>query len=163
MCALCMLELPLMERKIKSSRTLVIVGIFSILMASLGLMYNLDSITADFSTVITELQAENDMQYFYTAFYTMTSICVFIYILLFISGIQLIRGYTLFSYVLLGIVIFEVVYYFILGQLWLHPDYGTSIAAATGVANGGLMIQVFTLFPLWAPILAIWSSKNSDN
>ena len=44
--------------------------------------------------------------------------------------------------------------------MWLIPDIGMSIGAATGVANGGLVIQGITLFPLWGPLLVTWAARR---
>lgn len=59
--------------------------------------------------------------------------------------------------------LFEIVYFFSLGMLWLAPSMGMSVAAATGVANGGLMAQFLILFPLWAPLLAFWARRHLND
>ena len=51
------------------------------------------------------------------------------------------------------VLLFEVCYFFAVGFFWMEPTIGQSIAAATGVANGGMMAQFLILFPIWAPIL----------
>jgi len=74
---------------------------------------------------------------------------------LFICGVSFMvlksRLYPLF----VGLLIFEVAYFFIVAALWGYPDtkVSMSIGAATGIANGALMPQFTILFPLWAPFL----------
>jgi len=41
-----------------------------------------------------------------------------------------------------------------------HVAY--SMAAATGVANGGIVVQVVTLFPIWAPLIIFWAHSNKS-
>ena len=133
---------------------LILIGIFSIILGALGLLYNAGTLFADFSSV-TE---QNDQPYFYPAFYTMSAICITCYLILILIGICLIRLNRIAAYLLPAVLIFEVIYFFSLGVLWLIPNLGPSIAAATGIANGGLMFQFLTLFPIWASILALWSA-----
>jgi hypothetical protein len=135
---------------------LVLVGVVSIIVALMGLWYNLSALDADFSTVIGQL----DLPYFYPAFYIMSAICVTCYFLLLYVGVQLIRGSTTVFRLLLLVVLFEILYFFSIGILWNWPEYGLSIAGATGVANGGLMIQGVVLFPIWAPLVAWFASKK---
>jgi hypothetical protein len=135
---------------------LATVGVVSILMSLLGFWYNGHSLSADFS----QLQHQQDFPHFYPAFYTMTAICVLFYLLLLYIGVQFIRGDTghvrLFTLVLIA----EILYFFAVGVLWLLPEYGRSIAAATGVANGGLSFQAFVFFPIWAPLTAYFASRS---
>ncbi len=135
---------------------LIGVGVSSVLLALLGLIYNMMSLRADFSA----LQGQVDAPYFYPAFYIMSAICIVCYFALLYIGVQLMRGRTNVVLLLVLVVVFEILYSFAVGSLWLLPDYGMSIAAATGVANGGLMIQAFLLFPLWAPVVAFFASRS---
>jgi len=61
------------------------------------------------------------------------------------------------------VVLFEVMYFFFIAMLWIHPEFGLSIGAATGVANGGLMFQFLIGFPLWAPLAVIWARYRFGN
>src|SRR5438128_12333573 len=90
----------------------------------------------------------------------MSTICIVCYTVLFYIGVQMIRGRTDVVRLLVFLVVFEILYVFAVGSLWLMPDYGRSIAAATGVSNGGMMFQVFALFPIWAPIIAFLASRS---
>jgi hypothetical protein len=149
-----------MERTMKKEKTaLVVVGSTSILMALVGLWYNSSSLLAHSQDLTEEL----DTPYFNLAYFTMSAVCIVCYIALFACGVQFIRlrtGHLLFFAALLG---FEVVYFFSIGFLWLVPGIGMSVAAATGVANGGLSLQALTLFPLWAPLLAAWAARRMSN
>jgi hypothetical protein len=135
---------------------LVAVGVVSAVLALAGFWYNFTSISADFSHMLPQI----DAPYFYQAFYTMSAICLACYCLLLYIGVQLIRSKTNMVTLLTLLLLAEVLYFFAVGSLWMMPEYGMSIAAATGVANGGLMFQAFTLFPLWAPAVAFFASRS---
>jgi hypothetical protein len=140
----------------KAKVFLMVVGVASIILAALGFWYNSATLFADFSGLV----QESDIPYFYPAFYTMSTICILCYVVLLVCGIQFVRLRTGLFPLFVGILIFEVVYFFSLGTMWLNPKVGMSIAAATGVANGGLTFQGFVLFLLWAPLLAGWAGKR---
>lgn len=129
------------------------VGAVAIVLALSGFAYNFSTIRVNYSNAFADIE-----QYFYHAFYTMSAICLACYTLLYI-GVQMIRGKTDVTRLLILLIAFEVLYFFAIGSLWLLPDYGMSIAGATGVANGGLTIQVITIFPLWAPPVALIASR----
>jgi hypothetical protein len=132
------------------------VGVVSIILALLGWWYNYTTMRVDFS----QLQRQEDLPYFYQAFYTMSGICIVCYFVLFYVGVQMIRGKTDTVRLLTLLLLFEFLYSFAIGFSWTTPEYGMSIGAATGVANGGLMFQAFALFPLWAPIAAFFASRS---
>ena len=131
------------------------VGAVAIVLALCGFAYNFSTIRVDYSNAF----GHDIDPYFYHAFYTMSAICLACYTLLLYIGVQMIRGKTDVTRLLVLLIAFEVLYFFAIGSLWLLPDYGMSIGGATGVANGGLMIQVFSLFPLWAPPVAFIASR----
>ena len=133
---------------------MIAVGIVSIAMAGMGLWYNLTTLFTDFSSSI----QEQGIVYFYPAFYTMSAICIACYTALLICGVQFVRLRTSILKFFIGVIIFEIAYFFSIGATWLIPKVGMSIGAATGVANGGLMFQAFILFPLWAPLVAGWAA-----
>ncbi|MFH1615320.1 MAG: hypothetical protein ABIG61_09590 [Planctomycetota bacterium] len=135
---------------------IIAIGVLSITVAVIGLWYNLTTLFTYFSDFV----QEHDIPYFYPAFYTMSAICIGCYIILLICGVQFVRLRTNVLKLFVAVIIFEVVYFFSIGTLWLIPNIGMSIGAATGVANGGLMFQAFILFPLWAPFLAGWAAKR---
>ncbi len=135
---------------------LIGVGVVSIVLSILGLIYNFGTLGADFSG----LHQQVDAPFFYSAFYIMSAICILCYFALLYIGVQFIRGKTNVVRLLILVLVFEILYSFAIGSLWLLPDYGMSIAAATGVANGGLMFQAFVLFPLWAPLVAFVASRS---
>lgn len=138
---------------------LIFVGIAAIILAIVGLVYNFASLCADFSSLL----QKNEVPYFYPAFYAMSVICIVCYVLLFYVGVQMIRGEPHVTRLLVLLIVFEILYFFAVGFLWVTPNYGMSIAAATGVANGGMMFQVFCLFPMWAPIVAYVASRSLSN
>ena len=148
-------EIPLSTRK-KAKFAMIIVGVFSITVAVMGIRYNIISFSTNFSGF---MKGQN-ITYFYPAFYTMSCICIACYICILICGVQFLRLRTGLIKLFTGVVIFEIIYFVSIGTICLIPNIGVSVAAAMGVANGGLMFQVFTLFPLWAPFLAGWAAKR---
>jgi drug/metabolite transporter (DMT)-like permease len=132
------------------------IGIVSIILALLGLSYNVCTIFGDYSNVT----KEHNQQYFYPAFYIMSSICIICYLIILICGIQYVRIRTKIFPLFLSILIFEIVYFFSVGFMWLIPQIGHSVAGATGVSNGGMVFQFITLFPIWAPIIVAIASRK---
>lgn len=58
--------------------------------------------------------------------------------------------------------LFEIGYFVLVGMSWQLPDFGESIAGASGVANGGMMAQFFILLPLWGPPAVLWIKRRHD-
>ncbi len=129
------------------------IGVISILFAAFGFYYNFAYIIA----ISAKHANDSETPYFYPAFYLMSAICIICHAILLICGIQLLRLRVRIFPVFTGILIFDVIYFFSIGTLWLVPNIGRSIAAATGVANGGLIFQIITLFFIWAPLLVLWA------
>ena len=148
-----------MERKTVHKVILVFVGSSSLAMAILGTSFNLSLLYAGEPTTIQDV----NQAYFINAFYTMTTTCIIFFAILFITGIQLIRGKIFWANILLLIAVIGFIYIFAIGELWLHPACGSAIAAATGIANSALFLQVLTLYIFWAPALAIYVKFNSSN
>ena len=140
----------------KAKAAIVVVGIASIFMATAGLLYNLVTLSVDMS----EFAQDPDLPYLYPAFYTMSAVCISCYAALLACGIQFARMRTGLLWLFVVVIASEVVYFFAVAMMWLIPDIGMSVGAATGIANGGLAIQAFVLFPLWAPPVAIWASSR---
>lgn len=126
--------------------------------AALGLCYNSMSLWAFMSIDVAEMSL--DIPYFYPAFYIMSAICIGCYLMLAGFGIQFLRGRVDHLRGFTILLISEFIYFFSIGTLWLLPGIGRSIGAATGVANGGLMVQFVILFNFWAPPLVFWARRN---
>ncbi len=141
-------------------RALIGVGIMSVIFAIFGLYYNYNTLFADYSLITKELSREYDLPNFYISFYIMSVVCITFYIVLFISGIQLIRKKTAWVLILIIVIVLEVIYFILVRFLSCNPTYGVSIAAATGVSSGGLMFQAFGLFPIWAPLIIFWARRK---
>ena len=141
-------------------RALMIVGASSLVFALLGFWYNSTTLFLDFTPLLAELNKEGDFSNFYNVFYLMSGICLGFYIALFASGVQLLRKNAAWVVVLLCVIGLEAIYFLLLGLLWSRSTQAHTIAAASGVSSGGLMVQVFTLFPIWAPIVAIWAKRR---
>ena len=142
---------------------LALVGVTSIIVGMLGLWFNSGALSAHFSSVIEDLGKEYDLKNFYPIFYMMLAICMVFYLTLVVSGIQLIRKKVGWVFVLLAVVVLEVFYFVTVGWLWAHSPYNYSIGAATGISSGGLMYQAKVLFPVWAPLIALWARRRIIN
>lgn len=135
-------------------------GVASIILAGCGLWYNLIGLGASFG-------ADANTPYFWHAYYTMTAICMACYLSLLFIAIQFIRLKTSWFKAFVCVVVFEVAYFFGIGIIsmsvfWSSPDLVLSVAAAFGVANGGLMFQFGTLFPIWGPLWGRWATTAID-
>lgn len=148
-------DIPFHTRK-KARIAMIVVGTVSIVAAVMGLWCNFTTLFTDFSGIV----KEQNIPYFYPAFYTMSYICIVCYACLLICGVQFLRLRTNLFKLFVGIIIFEVLYFFSVFALCMILQIGTSVAAAVGVAFGGMSLQKLTLFPLWAPFLAGWAVKR---
>jgi len=132
------------------------IGIVALLCAAFGVFYNVNSCTVAMRGGFDSLVAQHELSRFYPAFFIMSAICVTFYILLFWCGVQFLRRRSRAVLPFTVLMIVEVVYFFTIALFGLHvPELGISIAAAYGVANGGLMAQFVILFPVWGPPCAI--------
>jgi hypothetical protein len=77
-------------------------------------------------------------------------------------GVRFIRSDSSLVRLFIGVMVFEVVYYFGVALLWLVPGLGRRIAAAGAVANAGMLLQFFLLFPLWGSLLARWARRRIE-
>jgi hypothetical protein len=89
----------------------------------------------------------------YTAFYLMSAICIVCYLSIIAASVGLCLGSATCARLLAMVLLFEVLYFFAIGALWTLPTAGRGIGAATGIANGGLMVQFLLLMPIWIPIV----------
>jgi glucan phosphoethanolaminetransferase (alkaline phosphatase superfamily) len=152
---------PQMKRNIKAS--LITLGIVSIICAILGLLYNMLTLWTSFSGAFEKLTKEQNLTYFYPSFYAMSGICVVFYILLIFCGIYFLRLQIRYAYIFVATLVCEVLYFVSLKfALWNLKHATLSIAAGTGVANGGLMAQYFILFPVWGIVLTLWIKKKIE-
>jgi hypothetical protein len=137
-----------------------VVGLAVLVCAGLGLLYNSASFYAVATGALDTVQTEKPMPYLYQAFYVLSAVCVACYIALAICGIQFLRLSTSLIWLLVGVFIVEAIMWFATGRFWSHPTYGHSVAAATGISQGGLVPQFFILLPLWAPVV-VWLARRS--
>ena len=143
----------------KPETTLKLVGITAIVLAIGGLWYNF----AGLPTFLANREHDPEIPYFLPAFVIMSAVCVVCYLLLIVSGVQFVRGRLSVLPLFKGVLVFEIVYFLSIGLVgWPMPEIGRSIAAATGVANGGLMLQAFILFPLWAIPVVRWAERKQE-
>jgi type IV secretory pathway VirB2 component (pilin) len=142
--------------------SVMIVGAVGTIAGLLGLCYNGMTLTVAFRGGFSDLVKQHGLSVFYPAFYTMSGICVGCYLLVLACGIALLRGRLRWARFLTGVLLFEVIYFLSVSLLWTRLTSGMSVAAATGVANGGLMVQFVILFPLWGPLVLWWAKKRLD-
>jgi len=89
---------------------------------------------------------------FYAAFYIMSAICLLFNGAMAIASIRLLRdGGSIWLFI--GLSFGQVVYGMVLAQLWLMQVVGKGWIVATLAANTGLSWQLYTLFPIWAPMV----------
>jgi hypothetical protein len=121
--------------------------------------------TLSYLAVLYSEPAGTETPYFHEAYYSMLSVCLIFYGLLLFFGIQFLRLNTRLRFWFLGLLVLEIASVFSLGLLWRldNEEIARSIAAATGVATGGLVAQGLTLFPLWAAIIVFWAHSNSSS
>jgi hypothetical protein len=131
--------------------------------AGLGLLYNSSSLFAAFSGAFDEAPEIADLPQFYTAFYVMSAICIGCYLAMIAASVGLCLGSATCARLIAVILLFEALYFFVIGSMWTLPSTGTAIAAATGVANGGLMFQFLLLMPIWIPVVFAFLGLYRDN
>lgn len=139
-------------------RILRFIGVVCIAFAIIGLLF----LSVPSLFMFSNMPEDPEKPYVLQAFTIMLLINVVCYCALFFLGVQFIRLKSRLFPFLAVVVVFEVIYFFSIGFLWLFPDreIARSVAAATGIANGGLMPQFLTLFPIWGPLLAFWADKE---
>lgn len=146
----------------KAKVCLIIIGVVSVVLASLGLLYNLTSFAAMLRGSFSEIAQRPDTQHFVPAYLVMSAICVGCFVLLIVCGVTFITGRTHLTRFFVILVIFMALYPFSIGLFWFLPGIGMSIGAATGVANGGLMLPILILFPVWGPLAAVWAARKVE-
>jgi len=150
------------DKKIKL--LFIVLGVVSVVSAAFGLFYNITTLWANHSGGFEELNRKENLIYFHKAFYAMSTFCIISYILLFFFGLAFLKRKTSYVPLFVILMITEVIYLFLIGFVgWGLSGAGHSIAAASGVANGGLMAQFIILFPLWGSIVALWAKKKIQN
>ncbi len=150
-------------RVVLARRILRFVGIACIVFAMIGLFFSSFTSLIFFSAGFSDNLEDPEIPYFLHAFTIMCLINVVCYCALAYLGVQLLRLKTRLYPFLTGVLVFEVIYFFSIGFFgWTYSarEVARSIAAATGIANGGLIPQFITLFPLWGALLASWASKE---
>ncbi|TWU05383.1 hypothetical protein Poly21_57120 [Allorhodopirellula heiligendammensis] len=129
----------------------------------LGLLYNASSVFAAFAGAFDESQDIGKLPHFLTAFYVMSAICIACYVSIIVASIGICLGSATCARVLAMLLLLEVLYFFAVGSMWTLPNAGRGIAAATGIANGGLMAQFILLMPIWIPIVFAFLGLYRDN
>lgn len=143
-----------------SKASFIVLGCTSLICSIFGLIYNIIFGAVSFSGTFDDLIKSHGLVYFYPSFYLMFSITIACYLLLAVCGFYFIRYRPLYTRVFLGLLAFEVAYFLSFRFIVQLPKIGGSVAAASGVANGGLMAQFFILFPIWGAFLSVLARKR---
>jgi hypothetical protein len=152
---------PRSESSQGSKFATVAVGVVAMLSAAFGLLYNGVTIHLALRGSFSELIAQHGLRHFHAAFYVMSAICILCYLFLLAIGIDLLRARLRCTWFLTAVLVFEMLYFLALKFAPRGEEAGLSIAAATGVANGGLMAQFVILFPVWAPLVLFWARRKA--
>ena len=131
----------------------IFLACFGLLAASTGFVFFLDA-----------GEPTPEKPYFKLAGISMSLVCIVCCLLLLFIGIQLVRLRSHIHTLLVRLLLFEVVYFLLM--VFLPGIFGarvlTSFGAAMGVANGGLMPQLITLFFLWGPYLTRRANREIE-
>jgi hypothetical protein len=137
-----------------SRAALRLVGTVVIACAVLGLLYNGAGLQAVASGALEEAAVAGSYPYLYHFYFLFSAICIGCFIALVICGLRLVRLVLSPIWPFVVVLAIECGIVFLTGRLWSHGEYGPSAAAATGIAQGGLMPQFAIFLPLWAPLVA---------
>jgi hypothetical protein len=134
-----------------------VVGVFCLLHVVAGAWY-----IGMIAPGITDDPVTSDYPYFKIAYFSMTAVCILFLSALGFIGLKLTQKNDRYFKWLLTVLVSEIAYIFIIGLSWgwAGSEYVPSIAAATGVANGGLMFQGLSGFVLWAPLILWFSARK---
>lgn len=139
---------------------IVATGVVTLLCALFGLLYTAQSLAVSLGGGFGDLARHHQMTHFYPAFYLMSAVSIACYVALLWGAFQLTRQRFSYSGLLIGVWLFEIVYFLAVGLLFRSSQLGASVAGATGVANGGMMAQFFILLPVWGPIAVLWTKRR---
>jgi len=123
-------------------------GALAVVAALLGLAYNATTLF-----FFPDIRQSDDPPSFGVAFFALSFLCITLYCILFVCGIQLLRLRVNWWWVLAIVCAAELVLRTAVRAAWQHPEWGQSIAMATGISMGGMMAQVVVYFPWWGPVL----------
>lgn len=136
------------------------VGGITLACAVVGILYNVTMVLGFANLGPSGFDFDLEAPFFPQAFYILTSIAVAGYVLLGWCGIQFLRLSGLLWWLFTTILVAEVILSHTVVYLSLHPQYGSSIAAASGVSLGGITPQMYILLPLWGPLM-VWLMRRS--
>jgi len=149
--------------QIKSIRFL---GITSIAFGSCSFLINFIFLLGCFLNFFEHMVQYNNLPYFYTSFYIISSLNMFCYFTLIFCGIKFLRFETRFIGLFVSLLIFEISYplivFFASSHGWSIRNLNVSLSVAAPFAMAGLIIQYITLFPIWGIVLAILSERKTN-
>jgi hypothetical protein len=132
------------------------VGAVTLGCAIYGFYFNFST----FRSILRRGREPDDPPYFREAFYVLSAICIFFYVVLGWIGTEFVLGRSERWAVFVTILVAEIIYVAVVGALWARSKHAMSIGAATGVSIGGLMAQLFILLPIWGPVV-VWLARRS--
>jgi hypothetical protein len=137
-------------------------GVLTLLSSAYGLSLSFESLTRAIRGEFPEVARQ--LAYFYPAFYLMLGVTIVSCLVLGWCGLDQVRLRLTRLKLFVGLTVFEMLYFGLIGGfLWNSVTVGTSVGAATGVANQGMMPQFRILLPLWAPFTLVWAKKRLTN
>jgi hypothetical protein len=136
------------------------VGLVGLITGLAGLVSSGISLAAALRNIPAESGPAGATDHFHPAFYGMLAVTSACCLAVVICSIDLLCLRLRWSRILSVVLLFEILYYLVTPFLWLMPSGGSSWAAAFGGAYGGLMIQLYVLFPCWAPFVLLWATQN---
>lgn len=123
-------------------------GALAVVAALLGLAYNAATLF-----FFSDIRRSDDPPFLGVVFFALSFLCIALYCVLFACGIQLLRLRANWWWVLAIVCAAELTLRTAVRAAWQHPEWGQSIAMATGISMGGMMAQVAVYFPWWGPVL----------
>jgi hypothetical protein len=143
-----------------SKTVVVMVGAVTLSCSLGGLFLCWQSVQRALNGEFDALILQHQVPHFYFYFYPMLFITITCCLVLAWCGFDQLRARLSHLITFVSLLIFEVLYLFIIGGfVWRLSSNPMDVAAASGVANQGLMAQVMVLLPIWAPIV-LWRAKR---
>lgn len=136
-----------------------LVGLCCILAASIGIAYTYMVFPG--LAQIVELEST---PYALQAYWAMVMFAALVYLCLLFFGAHFVKLNTRWRYWFMGLLWLEVLYFVVLNTVWSEsgPALAKSIVAVRSLASGGMLLNIFILFPVWGPIAILWAHRRMN-
>lgn len=142
----------------KPKFVVMVVGLVALGFAVFGLYQTFASIVEVERDRVTLLHRFN---YFFPAFYSMTTINVICFLILGWCGSEQVRLRVTHLKVFVWLFVITLVYAVLFGRLIMAFD--DSLAAAAGATLPRLLLPFIILFPIWGSLALWWAKKRMEN